>query len=251
MAFGRIIAKILSFLSPKEHALKEKQSRSMQRHLPKTEKMGVAQKKDAYTAKSTSKSKGSPPAGSSLSARLMSLHASFKGNRRKSAALVMLIVTLIFYKYVIPIYVILIFIAIATSSKLIQDWIPFVVGFDLVLFFTVLSGAAYGWKAALIVGCASSIIGSAIRRVSSQNLDTFIFPAIGYGLIAIAIPYISYTTIYGLGIICTAIYVVIMNFVFAYFRPDLFNHATFTITAILFNYWLFKNLAEPIMYLIA
>ena len=242
MAFGRIIAKILSFLSPKEHALKEKQSRSLQSHSPKTKNMAGAK----YAFKSKSRS-----TGNSLSARLMSLHASFKGNRRRSAALVMLVLTLLFYKYVIPIYVILIFIAIATSSKLIQDWIPFVVGFDLVLFFTVLSGAAYGWKAALIVGCASSIIGSAIRRVSSQNLDTFIFPAIGYGLIAVAIPYIPYTTIYGLGIICTAIYVVIMNFVFAYFRPDLFNHATFTVTAILFNYWLFKNLAESIMYLIA
>ncbi len=242
MAFGRIIAKILSFLSPKEHALKEKQSKKPKTHSQKAQKSEGAKHDFKNNSEVT---------GSSLSARLMSLHASFKGSRRRSAALVMLIVTLIFYKYVIPIYVILIFIAIATSSKLIQDWIPFVVGFDLVLFFTVLSGAAYGWKAALIVGCASSIIGSAIRRVSSQNLDTFIFPAIGYGLIAIAIPYISYTTIYGLGIICTAIYVVIMNLVFAYFRPDLFNHVTFTVTAILFNYWLFKNLAEPIMYIIA
>ncbi len=242
MAFGRIISKILSFLLPKEHVLKEKQSKNPKTHPQKTQKSEGAK----HVFKNNNE-----VAGRSMSVWLMSLHASFKGNRRRSAALGMLIVTLIFYKYVIPIYVILIFIAIATSSKLIQDWIPFVVGFDLVLFFTVLSGAAYGWKAALIVGCASSIIGSAIRRVSSQNLDTFIFPAIGYGVIAIAIPYISYTTIYGLGIICTAMYVIIMNIVFAYFRPDLFNHATFTVTAILFNYWMFKTFAEPIMYLIA
>ena len=242
MAFGRIISKILSFLSPKEHALKDKQS--------KKQKAVGAQKKNTIDENRENKNSNMQVSGN-IPGRLESLRAYFKGNRRRSAALVMLIITLLFYKYVVPVYVILIFIAIATSSKLIQDWIPFVVGFDLVLFFTVLSGAAYGWKAALIVGCASSIIGSAIRRVSSQNLDTFIFPAIGYGLIAVAIPYIPHTTIYGLGIICTAIYVVIMNFVFAYFRPDLFNHATFTVTAILFNYWLFKNLAEPIMYLIA
>ena len=242
MAFGRIISKILSFLSPKEHALKDKQS--------KKQKAVGAQKKNTIDENRENKNNNMQVSGN-IPGRLESLRAYFKGNRRRSAALVMLIITLLFYKYVVPVYVILIFIAIATSSKLIQDWIPFVVGFDLVLFFTVLSGAAYGSKAALIVGCASSIIGSAIRRVSSQNLDTFIFPAIGYGLIAVAIPYIPHTTIYGLGIICTAIYVVIMNFVFAYFRPDLFNHATFTVTAILFNYWLFKNLAEPIMYIIA
>ena len=61
------------------------------------------------------------------------------------------------------------------------------------------------------------------------------------------IPFIPVNGIFQLGIACTLIYVIMMNALFSKLRPDLFQHISFTVTALAFNYWLFKNFAEPIM----
>lgn len=250
MPFGRLIKKLIRFLSPKEHVVTDKKSGHWEPLTLKKVEVARAAQVMAPVEKVPEKNRVGATSRS-MTERLAGAYLYFKSNRKASALLIAGVITLLFYKYVLPIYVVLIFIAIASVSKILQDWIPFVVGFDLVLFVTVLSGAAYDWRAALIVGPVSSLIGSSLRRVTSQQFDTLIFPAIGYGLIAAMIPYLPATNIFWLGIVCTLVYVVIMNIVFAYFRPDLFNHITFTVTSLLFNYWLFKNFAEPVFSLIS
>lgn len=265
MGFGSIMKKILAFLSPKE---KEPTPREIAKNhweplaLKKEIALEEADKKSAPAIVSPKPPTPAPaakpqkvpekPAGTlgKSPGKIESAYDYFKNNRKAAAALVATIITILFYKQVIPLYVIVIFIALASVSKIVQDYIPFVIGFDIVLFVTVLAGEAYGWRAALVVGPISSIIGSSLRRISSQQFDTIVFPAIGYGLIAAAIPYIPPLGIFWIGIVCTVIYVIIMNIVFAYFRPDIFNHITFTATSLLFNYWLFKNFAEPVYSLI-
>jgi len=240
MAFARLIGKFIALLSSRENrkklckapasvaSINRKQKQDRLYHPPPHRSSGI--RKNEF---------------------LVQLYMYFRRDRKALAALVAVVISLAFYKYVLPVYVLLLFIVVASLSKLVQDFIPFVVGFDLVLFVTVLSGVAYGWTAALVAGTASSLVGSSIRRVSSQQFDTIFFPALGYAIIAAVLPYIPYADVFWLGMICTFIYVGMMELVFAYLRPDIFNHITFGVTAVLFNYWLFKNFAQPILSLIA
>ncbi len=250
MPFGRMIKKLTKFLSPKEHATGDKKSGHWEPLEIKKEVYPAAREAKPGPEKAHEKNilASSRP---SMRERIAAAYLYFKSNRKASALLIAGIITILFYGYVIPIYVILIFIALASASKMIQDWIPFVVGFDLVMFVMVLSGAAYDWRAALVVGPVSSLIGSSLRRMTSQQFDTIVFPAISYGIVAAIMPFLPPMSIFWLGMVCTIIYVVLQNIVFAYLRPDLFNHITFTVTALLFNYWLFKNFAEPVMSVIA
>ncbi|MCK4968058.1 MAG: hypothetical protein KAS12_03295 [Candidatus Aenigmarchaeota archaeon] len=162
----------------------------------------------------------------------------------KIALFFIAISSLFFGTYVKTILIITIFIIVAVISKLAQEIFPFVVGFDFVLFVTVLSSLHYGWFIGALVGCLSSFIGSMYRI--RQQIDTAIMPLIGYVAVAIMVPYIAGLEIFILGIICTIVYSIIMSLIFLHLRADIFNTATFVITTILFNWWLFKNLAPII-----
>ena len=159
----------------------------------------------------------------------------------KIAIFFVAIISLFFGSYVKTFLFITIFVIFATASKLIQEFFPFVVGFDLVLFVTVLSTMHYGWVIGALVGCVSSFVGSMYRI--RQQMDTAIIPLIGYVLVALIIPHILFLDLFVLGVVSAIIYAVIMSLLFLHLRADIFNTATFAITTIVFNWWLFNNVA--------
>ena len=163
----------------------------------------------------------------------------------KIAILFIAIISLFFGSYVKTILFITIFIIVAMASKLIQEFFPFVVGFDLVLFVTVLSTIHYGWVVGVLVGCVSSFLGSMYRI--RQQIDTAIMPLIGYVVVALIIPHIMFLDLFILGVLAATIYAVVMSLIFLHLRADIFNTATFAITTIVFNWWLFSNIAPFIV----
>ena len=163
----------------------------------------------------------------------------------KIALFFIAIISLFFGSYVKTFLFIAIFVIIATASKLIQEFFPFVVGFDLVLFVTVLSTMHYGWVIGALIGCTSSFIGSMYRI--RQQIDTAIMPLIGYVVVALIIPHIMFLDLFVLGLLSAIIYAVIMSLLFLHLRADIFNTATFAITTIAFNWWLFSNVAPFIV----
>lgn len=164
-----------------------------------------------------------------------------KSKNLKIAIFFIAIISLFFGSYVKTFLFITIFVIVATASKLIQEFFPFVVGFDLVLFVTVLSTMHYGWVVGALVGCTSSFVGSMYRI--RQQMDTAILPLIGYVIVALIIPHIMFLDLFGLGVVSAIIYAVIMSLLFLHLRADIFNTATFAITTIAFNWWLFSNVA--------
>ena len=124
----------------------------------------------------------------------------------KIAIFFIAIISLFFGSYVKTFLFITIFVIVATASKLIQEFFPFVVGFDLVLFVTVLSTMHYGWVVGALVGCTSSFVGSMYRI--RQQMDTAIIPLIGYVLVALIIPHILFLDLFILGVTSAIIYAV-------------------------------------------
>lgn len=159
----------------------------------------------------------------------------------KIALVLLAIASLIFTAHVKSLVFISIFIVVAAASKLIQEFFPFVVGLDFVLFVTVLSTMHYGWIVGAMVGCISSFVGSVYRI--RQQMDTAIVPLFGYIAIALIVPYLLSLNLLFLGILSALIYAIMMSLIFLHLRADIFNTATFFTTTILFNYWAFKNIA--------
>ncbi len=158
------------------------------------------------------------------------------------AVLITLLSYTSFFLYVRGIILAIIFILLAAASKLIQKFFPFVTGFDLCLFFTVLFGVAYHPFTGIIVGVASSALGSIAR--GQYNAPMVLIPISGYimvGLLLMVMPSIS---VFYLGIIMTLIYTIMMVVIFWPVMNSLHNTVTFLLTSIAFNYWLFNNYAS-------
>lgn len=145
--------------------------------------------------------------------------------------------SLFFYMQGAILAIILIF--VAALSKLIQKLFPFVVGFDLCLFFTVLFSIAYHPFAGITVGVFSSAIGSIAR--GQYDADKVLVPLLGYitvGLLLLAFPA---TNIFYAGMAMALAYSIMMSIIFWFIMQSVFNTITFLITSIAFNYWLFSS----------
>ncbi|VVB61043.1 Uncharacterised protein [uncultured archaeon] len=158
------------------------------------------------------------------------------------AVLITLLSYTSFFFYVRGVILAVVFILLAAASKLIQKFIPFVVGLDLCLFFTVLFGIAYHPFTGIVVGVASSALGSIAR--GQYQMDKVIFPLLGNVVVGMLLMIIPLTNIFYVGMAMALVYAVMMCIIFAMTIGISHNTATFFITSIAFNYWLFNNYAS-------
>lgn len=165
-----------------------------------------------------------------------------------SAAVAVLLLALAFtplFSYFKAIIVIIALILIGAASKLIQKFFPFVVGFDLCLFFTVIVSVAYHPFAGVLVGVFSSVLGSVAR--GQDDMSKVIVPAIGYIVVALLVPFFSGMQLFTIGMILTLVYSIMMSVAFWFLMHCSTNTLTFLISSLAFNYWLFTNYATSLM----
>ena len=155
----------------------------------------------------------------------------------------------IFLLYSKAALVIPIFIVLAALSRLPSAILPFVSGFDLCLFLTVIAGVAYGSFAGLIVGIGSEILGAMIKNTRNMGEKMIFYIMMGVaGLIA---PHIPLTNIFYIGIISTIIYDAAVVFVyFGMIKKCIINATTFAVTHIAFNFWLFSVFGASLLSLL-
>ncbi|MCK5473901.1 MAG: hypothetical protein KAI53_00710 [Candidatus Aenigmarchaeota archaeon] len=145
--------------------------------------------------------------------------------------------------------VIPLFIGIAAVSRLSQNLFPFVAGFDLCLFLTVLSAVAYGSLVGLIVGIGSGFLGAIIRN-SRRMEDKLVF-YLGMGAVGFFVPHLPVLNIVTLGLIATAVYdLLIVTVYFGVIRKCIINATTFAATHFAFNWWLFSMFGATILALL-
>ena len=153
-------------------------------------------------------------------------------------------IILIFYSK--SILVIPIFIFLAALSRLPQTVFPFVAGFDLGLFLTVIAGVAYGGIAVLLVGIGSSIFGAMIKN--TRNMGEKMIFYIMMGVIGLIAPHIPITNILAIGMISTILYdIVIVIMYFGMIKKCIVNATTFSVTHIIFNWWLFDTFGASLL----
>lgn len=181
--------------------------------------------------------------------RRIAISISEKSRDRRSVAVTGVVVAVLivllsytsFFFYLRGTILAIIIIFIAALSKLTQKLIPFVVGFDLCLFFTVLFAVAYHPLAGIIVGVLSSALGSIMR--GQYDMDKVIVPLLGYITVGALLMAIPATNIIYTGMLMTVIYSVMMSVIFWFIMHCVSSTMTFLITSLAFNYWLFSNYA--------
>lgn len=142
-----------------------------------------------------------------------------------------------------------IFIVLAALSRLPSAILPFVSGFDLCLFLTVIAAVAYGSFAGIIVGIGSEILGAMIKNTRNMGEKSIYYIMMGVaGLIA---PHIPLANIFYIGIISTIIYDSAVIFVyFGMIKKCIVNATTFGVTHIAFNWWLFSVFGASLLSLL-
>ncbi len=156
----------------------------------------------------------------------------------------------IFSRVVRITFFLIIFMIISALSKLIQEPIPFVVGLDLCLFYTVIVSYSVNPVLGFIGGGTASIIGSLLR--SQHNPDTMVMPVLGYLICALITEILKHLnlSLVHIGIICSFIYAMLMVFVFSRIRGVTIHTFTFLFTSLAFNIFLFTHLSEKVASLI-
>lgn len=169
-----------------------------------------------------------------------------KKNQPYVLAFLAIIILLAYSKAAI---IIPLFIGIAAISRLSQNLFPFVAGFDLCLFLTVLSAVAYGSLVGFIVGIGSGFLGAIIRN--SRRMEDKIVFYLGMGTVGFFVPYMPVLNIVTLGLIATAIYdLLIVTVYFGMIRKCIINAITFAATHLAFNWWLFSSFGVAILALL-
>ena len=141
-------------------------------------------------------------------------------------------------------------IVIAALSKLTQEPIPFVVGFDLCLFVTIVVGYAIHPAVGFIVGGVSSFFGSLLR--SRQEADTMLVPIAGYFWTSMIIAFTrNHMSFFMVGVMATLFYALHNAIIFAKIRHFSIHTITFLSTSIPFNIILIKKLAPALITLLA
>ena len=152
----------------------------------------------------------------------------------------------IFSRGVRTAFILVCFMVVTALSKLIQEPIPFVVGLDLCLFYTVTVSYAVNPIVGFLGGGIASIIGSLLR--SQQNPDTMAMPVLGYLICALTTGILKHfgMSLIHIGIICSVIYAMLMVFIFSRIRGITIHTFTFLFTSLAFNIFLFTHLSEKV-----
>ena len=165
-----------------------------------------------------------------------------------AAVLIVILSQTSFFFYLRGTIFAIVFILIAAMSKFIQKFFPFVVGFDMCLFFTVLIGTVYHPIAGILVGVLSSTLGSVIR--GQYDMTNVIMPNMGYIAAGILLPFFAGSNILVTGMTLTAVYIVLMSIIFWFKYYSISNTATFVVTSVAFNYLLFNNYSTAFLKLL-
>jgi|GEM_PF-2030527 len=181
--------------------------------------------------------------------RRIAMSLSEKSRDRRSVAitgvvaafLIMLLSYTSFFFYLRGTILAILLIVVAALSKLTQKLIPFVVGLDLCLFFTVLFSIAYHPIAGIIVGVFSSALGSVMR--GQYDMDKVIVPLSGYIVVGLLLNVVPITSALTTGMIMTLVYSIMMSIIFGITMHFSIHTITFLATSLGFNYWLFSNYA--------
>lgn len=147
-------------------------------------------------------------------------------------------------------FILICFMVVTALSKLIQEPIPFVVGLDLCLFYTVTVSYAVNPIIGFLGGGIASIIGSLLR--SQQNPDTMAMPVLGYLICALTTGILKHfgMGLIHIGVICSVIYAMLMVFIFSRIRGITIHTFTFLFTSLTFNIFLFTHFSEKIVAII-
>jgi len=119
---------------------------------------------------------------------------------------------------------------------------------NLCLFFTVLFATAYHPITGIVVGVASSALGSVMR--GQYDMDKVIVPLLGYITVGIVLGVFPATNLIYTGLLMTVVYSIMMSIIFWFIMHSTHNTITFLLTSLLFNYWLFNNYSTAFLKLL-
>ncbi|MBI4439304.1 hypothetical protein HY640_05205 [Candidatus Woesearchaeota archaeon] len=143
-----------------------------------------------------------------------------------------------------PLLVMLAFIIIASFSTFYQNFFRSPINFELMKFFTVISGAAYGSAAGIMVGASSVVIGRALSGRLDQDTITSI---IGICIVAVLASAFREQNIAFLGIALVLAYYALISFFVFLFGKNLVHAAFYITTNIAINAFLFINFGQTVL----
>jgi hypothetical protein len=165
---------------------------------------------------------------------------------RKGIILLVLAALLIlfaFWAYLKVMITLAILIVIGFASLLYNRYLRISLGFELILFVTVLAGVKYGPLAAFFVG-ATALFAIEIFNASFQH-STFV-SFTGLALVSITIPIFNDASIVVIGLSMTLLYNAILASGYLLLGSEPWKVGLFAITDILFNSWVFLFLAPKV-----
>lgn len=139
-------------------------------------------------------------------------------------------------------------IALGASSRLYARFVPVALGFELCTLSTVLAGKAMGPLAGMIVGLSSIILSVALTQENPKRLVASI-P--GFALIGLVSGIATGIDIKHLGMALVLAYNFFLNAVhLGLMKSSFLRCAVFSITNVIFNFFVFKYVAIPALAMI-
>lgn len=160
--------------------------------------------------------------------------------------LILLILLIIFKSTLIKASIISLFILLGGISKIYHRYVNAPVGFELILFSTVVSGYAYGPLIGSVVGVTSF----ALATYFSNKFTVYIFPSfIIYFLAGFLASFFNNITIFGL--VFEVIYVTALSYIsIKILKNQLDRTIIFAVTSLIWNFWIFTSIAPKVVNLI-
>jgi len=132
------------------------------------------------------------------------------------------------------------FIILGIGSLIYNRWIKISLGFELIMFGTVITALVYGWWQAVIVGFIALFLAEIFTdRFTYSTFISFI----GLGVVATVVPLVSNLGITWAGITMTLLYDLIIVPGYLIMGSSPWRTAVFVGTHLLFNVWVFIFLA--------
>lgn len=166
----------------------------------------------------------------------------FLWEKRVSLAMAMLALLFLYlFRDVVQMIIIMaVFIALGTASLLYNRWIKLSLGFELIMFGTVITAIAYGRWQAMVVGFIALFLAEVLTdRFTYSTFISFI----GLAVIASVAPLVSSIGITWTGIAMTLLYDIIIVPGYLLMGSSPWRTFVFVGTHIMFNVWVFIFLA--------
>ncbi len=165
-----------------------------------------------------------------------------------AGAVLFLILIIFFYRDIKAFFSIVALIAIGVLSRLWQRFIPLSIGANLIMLVTVVAGVMYGPLAGISVGVLSLFI-SAILVL--DELATMLPPFFAIALAGYIAGYLPAADISFGGMALTILYDVIISVSYFFLGVAGIRTALFVATHIVFNYFVFYNVAPALINILA